>query len=262
MDGIRFGRGARALRRRRGWRQLDVARRAGVSQSLVARIERGGADRVTVRTLERVTNALGARVSVRLDFNGEAIDRLLDEDHARLVERIIDRLGSQGWDCKTEVTFSIGGERGSLDVFAMHRDSGVVLVVEAKTVVPDLQAMLAALDRKARLGSRVAGQVGWKAAAVGRLLVVAEDRTSRRRVASHAETFDAALPDRGTGLRQALRSPDPSHPLRGLMFLSGSTHATGRHRVRVRGPAAGSETLLSSATPLQIGLTGRRPGHS
>jgi transcriptional regulator with XRE-family HTH domain len=231
VDVIRFGRGLRALRRRRGWRQVDLARAGGVSQSLIARVERGGADRLTIRSLDRIANALGARVVVRLDFNGEALDRLLDADHAGIVERVIVALRAAGWTCATEVSFAIDGERGSVDVLARHPPSGIVLVIEVKSVIPDVQGTLMTLDRKARLGTRIARGIGWTPSAVGRVLVVADDRTARRRVAEHAATFAAHLPDRTLAVRRALGAPDPTRPLRGLWFLSGSTQATARHRV-------------------------------
>ena len=53
----------RALRRRRGWRQSDLAERSGVSRELISRIERGGLRGVTLASLERVGSALGATVS-------------------------------------------------------------------------------------------------------------------------------------------------------------------------------------------------------
>jgi transcriptional regulator with XRE-family HTH domain len=58
MDMVRFGRGIRALRMRRGWRQVDLAVAAGVSQSIVSRIERGLGGRIAVETLSRVAQAL------------------------------------------------------------------------------------------------------------------------------------------------------------------------------------------------------------
>ncbi|HEX8026731.1 MAG TPA: helix-turn-helix transcriptional regulator, partial [Candidatus Limnocylindrales bacterium] len=76
MDTVRFGRQLRALRRHRGLRQDDVARCAGLSRSVVARAEQGGADRIQPRSLVRIANALGARFVGRLDWNGEALDRL------------------------------------------------------------------------------------------------------------------------------------------------------------------------------------------
>jgi transcriptional regulator with XRE-family HTH domain len=231
MDAVRLGRGVRALRRRRGWRQADLAAAAHVSQSLISRIEIGRSDRVTLRSLQGIAAALGARIVARLDYNGEALDRLLDADHAALVEATVGRLVAAGWSCTTEVTFAIDGERGSVDVLAHHAPTGCLLVVEAKSVIPDLQATLATLDRKARLGSRIAGQVGWRSAGVGRLLVVAESRTTRRRVAEHRATFEVHLPDRAAEIRRALASPRSAHPIRGLLFLPLTTHPSARHRV-------------------------------
>jgi transcriptional regulator with XRE-family HTH domain len=66
MDAVRFGQAIRALRRRRGWTQQRLADVVGVSRPVIGRIERGGADRVTVLTLVRVAAALGASISVRL----------------------------------------------------------------------------------------------------------------------------------------------------------------------------------------------------
>ncbi len=205
-----------------------------MSQPLISRIELGQGDRLTARTLERVAAARGARVTVRLDYNGEARDRLLDADHATLVEAVIGVLAGAGWTCVPEVTFAIDGERGSVDVLAWHGPTRMVLVVEVKTVVPDLQATLATLDRKARLGRRIARQQGWEAAAVGCLLVIADGRTARRRVAEHGATFASTLPDRSVVIRRALRDPDPARPLRGLWFLPRMPQAHARHRVAGR----------------------------
>lgn len=231
MDAVRFGRSVRALRRRRHWRQLDLANAAGVSRSVISRIELGRGDRMTVRVLERVATALGARLRCSLDWNGEAIDRLLDEDHAHLVERIVRWLDGAGWQTAVEVSFGIYGERGSVDVLALHEPSGCLLVVEAKTVVPDLQAMLTSLDRKARLGARIASDRGWEASTVSRLLVIAEDRTARRRVAAAEATFRRAFPDRTPDVRAFVRTPDAGRSIAGLVFLTGAPHTRSRHRI-------------------------------
>ncbi len=64
MDVVRFGLGVRALRRRRGMTQSQVAMRAGCSRAVIWRIERGNADRVAVRTLVEVAwSARGAHRS-------------------------------------------------------------------------------------------------------------------------------------------------------------------------------------------------------
>ena len=239
MDWIRLGLSYRALRIRRGWRQIDLAERASVSRGQVSRIERGLAGGIPVAVLARLATALDARLDIALRWHAEGLDRLLDSAHARLVERVVELLTSYGWDVAVEVSFAIRGERGSIDVFARHRGSGTVLVVEVKSVVPDNQAMLHGLDRKGRLAPLIAAERGWVAPGpVARLLVVAEGTTSRRRIAALAATYASVLPDRGPAVRSWLRAPVGS--MHGILFLPYATGvstrptATGVSRVRKR----------------------------
>jgi transcriptional regulator with XRE-family HTH domain len=232
VDPIRLGLALRALRRRRAWTQDQVAGKAGVSRSAVQRIERGGADAFTGRVLRAIGAALGARVDTRVLWQGEALDRLLDADHAALVERVVRWLRGEGWEVRPELTFAMAGERGSIDVLAFHAESGALLVIEVKSTVPDVQAMLAGIDRKARIAPSIARREGWNARMVGRLLVLPDDRTARRRVAAHAATLAATLPSRNVAVRRWVRSP--TGDLRGLMFLSGATPGGTRHRVARR----------------------------
>lgn len=231
---VRFGRGVRALRRHRGWRQADLAMAASVSRERVSRIERGLGGPCSATELDRIAQALGARLNVRLDWNGEALDRLLDADHAHLVERVVRYLLDHRWEVATEVTFAVDGERGSVDVLARHPASAIILVVEVKSVVPDVQATLASLDRKTRLGPVIARRTGWSGTGVAYLLVIAESRTSRRRVEAHRDTFATKFPDRSAAVRRWLSTPDRNRPLRGLWFLPVADPQ--RHRIR-RGPS-------------------------
>src|SRR5215212_4286179 len=160
VEVIAFGRGVRALRRRRRLTQDEVANRARVSRSVIGRIERGGSDRVTVATLERVAAVLDARVTCRLSWNGEGLDRLLDEAHAGVVDLVVRALREADWLVATEVSFNHFGERGSIDVLAFHPTTRVVLVIEIKSVMPDVQATLVTLDRKQRLALAIAESRG------------------------------------------------------------------------------------------------------
>jgi transcriptional regulator with XRE-family HTH domain len=231
VDEIRFGGDVRLLRHRKGWRQLDLAAAAGVSRGVVARVEAGRASRVTVATLERIAAPLGARVGVRLLWQGEGLDRLRDAAHASLVERTLRALGANGWQTAPEVSFSVYGERGSIDVLAFHPATAALIVVEVKSTVPDVQATLVVLDRKQRLGTGIAAERGWRATSVGRLLVVGESRTARRRIEAHATTFGTAFPQQGWLVRRWLAAPDPARPLQGLWFLSGEPQASVRRRI-------------------------------
>lgn len=261
MEVVRVGRQLRALRVRSRLRQDDVAEAARVSRSQIGRAERGQADRLRLRDLDRIATVLGGRLEVRLTWNGEALDRLLDAAHASLVDATVNFLTAAGWECAVEVSFNIWGERGSIDVLAFHPHTATVLVVEVKSVVPDVQAMLVALDRKARLAQQIANQRGWHAAHVGRLLVIAESRTSRRRIEAHSALFAAALPARGNDARAWIRRPDGRSELAGLMFLSYGRPAAPRHRVsaRTRSGASPARTVrtraeLESGRPRPHGL--------
>lgn len=257
MDQLRFGRQFRALRIRQGKRQQDVADESGLSRSLIALIDRGQLSGVTVRSIIRASVALGAEVDLRLRWRGEALDRLLDEDHAAIVETVVRRLRAAGWTVEVEASFAIWGERGSIDVLGFHPATGALVVIEVKSVVPDSQAMLHGIDRKARLASDLAAERGWRVQHVGRLLVIGDTDTSRRRLARLAATYDAVLPARGPAVRQWLRRPD--RPLGGVLFVSYGTQRStrrprrGRERVR-RGKRPHSTAARAAA--------GRAPGDS
>ena len=236
MDAIRLGLQLRALRIRRRWRQLDVALRAGVSRGTISNIERGKVAGVSLVTVIKVAEILGADVDVRVRWRGEQLDRLLDEDHANLANAFVALLRRLGWETAMEVTFAIYADRGSIDILAFHAASRTVLVVEIKTVIPDFQSMVSSIDRTSRLAIQIARARGWDARTVSRLLVVADGSTARDRVARLDASLRSAFPDRGGDVRAWLRSPE--RPVSGLLFFRNATqartrgHRTGLQRVR------------------------------
>jgi hypothetical protein len=187
---------------------------------------------VTVHVLVRVAAALGARIDLRLLWQGEGLDRLLDSSHADLIERMLGVLTASDWLVATEVSFNIRGERGSIDILAFHPATGSLLVIEIKSVVPDMQGMLGGIDRKARLAREIARERGWRVTDVTRLLVLPDDRTARRRVERYGATFRTALPARTAEVRRWLRHPEGT--MNGVLFLSDAHHASARHRVSHR----------------------------
>jgi transcriptional regulator with XRE-family HTH domain len=234
VDEIAFGRGLRAIRIRKRLTQEDLGAGARVSRSVIARIEQGHAALVTVATLERVAGALAARVLVKLLWQGEGLERLLDSRHAITVEEVVRILRSAGWEVATEVSFNEYGERGSVDVLAFHPVAHVVLVVEIKTTIGDAQEVQATLDRKVRLAPKISRSRGWQATAVATLLVVVESRSNRATVARLGATFAVAFPARNLAIRRWLRAPHRQPPLRGLHFLNSGPQAVVTQRVRPR----------------------------
>jgi Holliday junction resolvase-like predicted endonuclease len=195
----------------------------------VQRIERGGCDAFTGATIRAIAVALGARFEQRILWQGEALDRLLDHGHAAIVEHVVRWLRAAGWIVVPEATFALNGERGSIDVLAFHAATGTLLIVEVKSVLPDMQSLLAGVDRKARLAPLVARDHGWAVRHVGRLVVLPGDSTTRRRVEAHSATLGAALPARTIAVRQWVR--EPVGDLAGILFVEGDDLGRGRHRV-------------------------------
>jgi transcriptional regulator with XRE-family HTH domain len=219
MDDIRFGAAIRAARVRRGWRQVDLAIRAGVSASLVSRIERGHLDGIQLATLRAVAAVLEVRVELLPRSRAADLDRLINARHAALSEAMAAWLATfRGWELRPEYSFSVYGERGVIDLIGWHADQRALLECEHKSDIVDSGELFGTLDRRRRLGPTIVESLGWKPVTVSTLLVIGESDTNRRRVGDLAATFGAALPDRIPAVRRYLRDPD--HAIRGLMFFA------------------------------------------
>ena len=151
VDDLQLGAALRRLRVRAGRRQVDVARAAGVSQSLVSAIECSHLDALSLATVRRVFAAVDARFEARVLWRGAALDRLLDEGHARLVEASVAMLRRDAWDVRVEVSYAVYGERGSIDVLGGRADRRAIVVQEIKTELVRLEETIRKLDEKERL---------------------------------------------------------------------------------------------------------------
>jgi transcriptional regulator with XRE-family HTH domain len=243
VDDHRVGRSLRALRLRAGLRQVDVAERAEVSQSLISAIEAGHCSGVTLDTLRRVFRSVGAGFDGQVIWRGPALDRLIDARHAALVSSAAIRLQRSGWEVLPEVSYSEFGERGSIDLLGSRVEERAVVVEEVKSDLTRTEETLRKLDEKTRLVSQKLAhdRLGWRPLAVGRVLVLPDTDRSRRQVRAHEPIFDAALPARGRQVRDWLRHP--VGPIAGILFVAdispdGTNAArpgTQRVRVAVRG---------------------------
>lgn len=241
MDDLRVGGLARAVRHRRGLTQDELGALADVSQRLVSLLERGHLDQLTVRSVRRISAALEIQLPFAPRWRGGDGVRLLDSEHAALVNQVVAILSSGGWETIVEYTFNHYGERGSVDVAGWHPASRCLLIVEVKSRLLDTQETIGALSRKGRVVPQLlAREREWRATATGIVLVVAELTANRSVVAHHEATFAAAYPRRGREIRAWLRRP--AGALTGLWFLSpshpvtGTRPAAGRKRVRHPGP--------------------------
>lgn len=208
MDDQRVGTSLRAIRHRKKLRQEDVAARAGTSPTMVARVERGALANVPLGTIRRIAVALDARLDVIVRWHGGDFDRLISARHAGMHEAMARMFRDlQDWVVEPEVSFSVYGERGVIDIVAWHPGRRQMLIIELKTELVDVNELLATLDRKRRLAWVVARERGWVPEAVSAWVVVADGRTNRRTVADHSAVLRTKLPADGRTMRSWLRTP-------------------------------------------------------
>jgi transcriptional regulator with XRE-family HTH domain len=237
MDDRRVGLVIRALRRRRGWRQVDLARAADVSQSEVSRAERGHLENVSPANLRGILGALDARLTFDVRWRGGELDRVVDARHALLVARASDVVASHEWQVLQEVTYAVYGERGSIDLVGVREHGRVAVVMEIKGDLVSWEETQRRFDIKIRLLPGILqARLGWRPRVVGAVIVLDESMTNRRRVDALGRAATQVYPAGGREVRKWLKQPDG--PLRGLWFLSpsrlenGSERRGGSHRVR------------------------------
>jgi transcriptional regulator with XRE-family HTH domain len=219
VDDRRVGLVIRALRRRRGWRQVDLATAARVSQSSVSLVERGHVDTFSLRTLRGILLALEARADFDVRWRGGSLDRTIDEGHAALAAVASRSLTGLGWDQVPEVTYNIFGERGSIDILAIHRATASLLVIEVKTELTSIEETLRRLDQKVRLAARIGHErFGAPVATTSSLLVMPDSAAARRQFIRHRDLLDPVFPAGNVAVRRWLRAP--AGPLHGRWFLS------------------------------------------
>jgi transcriptional regulator with XRE-family HTH domain len=258
MDDIRLGTAIRLVRQRRGWRQQDLATRAGVSQSFVSRIELGRVGPQSIDSVRALAAALEIRVDLVPRWRAGDLDRSLNGRHSALHESVARMFRDQlpGWILAPEVSFAIYGERGVIDILAWHPGRRALLLIELKTELVDMNELLGTLDRKRRLARRIAQERGWDPVSFSAWLIVSASRTNRRRANAHEAMLRAALPADSRTIRRWLREPvapvgavsfwtdihavggRPSlRPIRRVRVPTGANSERGRRRVRSVIPA-------------------------
>jgi hypothetical protein len=214
-------------------------------------VERGRLEQVSLRRLRDVARVLDAEVVMYIRWRGGDLDHLLDERHARLGGIVSGVLARDGWTVLPEVTYSIYGERGSIDLLAWHPVARALLVIELKTEIASAEETLRRHDQKVRLArSIVRERFGWEPAVVGRLLVLPGSTTARRQIARHCALFDRVYPERNVGVRRYVRRPT-TRTLAGLWFVPDTTDR--RRRVGI-GPRKRVRCVPGTASKRGFGV--------
>lgn len=151
------------------------------------------------------------------------MDRLLNSRHSAFHEQVA-RLFHDlpDWIAEPEVSFAIYSERGIIDILAWHPRRRMLLVIELKTDIADVNELVGTIDKKRRLAPQVAAERGWDmaGATVSIWLIIADSKTNRRRVDAHRSMLRAAFPTDGRSMGGWLA--DPSRRVAALSFWTDS----------------------------------------
>jgi hypothetical protein len=201
---------------------------------------------MSVDSVRAVAAALDVRVDLVPRWRAGDLDRLLNARHSALHESVArwfrDRYPA--WRLVPEASFAIYRDHGVIDILGWHPGRRAVLVIELKTDIVDVNELLGTLDRKRRVAPKVAAERGWDPLTASTWLVVADNRTNRRRLEAHTAMLRGALPQDGVAVRRWLH--DPVGHVGGLSFWSGTTQAArpGRGSVRRVRPSGGARTQV------------------
>lgn len=140
----------REARRSMGLRQVDVAERAGVTQSWVSRMERGHGWTASLETWAAVAEAASVRLVTFLEAIPGA-DRPRDYEHLKRQQLIIDLARRGGWTAIPEATLE--RDRGrlfprSVDVRLRRTATGERAVVEIWDLFDDVGAAIRSFEGK------------------------------------------------------------------------------------------------------------------
>lgn len=198
---------------------------------MVSRLERGRLDEVSLVDARRIASVLDIRLDIVARWRGGEIDRMVNARHAALHEAAALRLGAlPGWQVSPEVSFNVYGERGIIDLVGWHPGRRALLVIELKSEIVDVQALIGAVDRYRRLAGRAVFDRGWRPKHVSAWVFLAKSRSNHRALASHAAVLRSAFPTDGRGLSGWL--VDPLVRVDGLSFLPYAHGTNVRHSIR------------------------------
>jgi transcriptional regulator with XRE-family HTH domain len=240
MDDARIGAACRAVRIRKRLTQADLARLASVRRVEISRLETGAISGMPLSTLRSVAGALGMWFDLTPRWRGVDLDRMLNGAHTTLQNEVLARFERLlGWVAVPEVSFSIFGERGAIDVLGWHAASRTLLIVEIKTFLVDPAELVRKMDQRTRLAPQIARERGWGPRTVARWVILTDTRTNRRHVAAHRAVLTPLAATDGHRMRAWLTCPDGSVSALSFWSSSGAVIArrvrTGRTRAGTRG---------------------------
>ncbi len=103
---------------------------------------------MTLDDIRMVAAALEVRAELIARWRAGDLDRLLNARHSSLHEAVARwfRARYPAWILAPEVTFAIYADRGVIDILGWHPGRRAILVIELKTDIVDVNAVMTAVD--------------------------------------------------------------------------------------------------------------------
>jgi transcriptional regulator with XRE-family HTH domain len=149
----------RSERRRRRWRQADLATRVGISRSHLAGIERGRGVRIPLDVWIALGLALGRPLAVSLSRT-LAAPQLADAGHLALQELAISLARRHGWRASFELPTRSSRPGGSVDVAVRDDVTRRLHLWECWNSLRDLGEAARSTDRKVAEAAALAASFG------------------------------------------------------------------------------------------------------
>lgn len=221
---IYLGRGLRDARRTSRATQAEIASTAGLSRSLISKMERGHGADVTVLEWARSARAANSDLRAYLE-RATATDQPRDAVHLRAQELIARTAATGGWRAHPERAIDLDPGRSRAADVVLTRTSELALV-EVFDWIDDAGEAFRSWDRRlATVETRAIalappGTDGIALRASG-IWVLRATRTNRRLVAAHRTVFRARFPGSGAAWLRAFAEqawPMPATPA--LLWIS------------------------------------------
>ncbi len=234
---INLGRAVRAGRVRVRLTQADLARRVGVKQAWISRIELGHGSGVPLELWVALGVALGSPLAITLSWPLGEPREPADAGHLAMQERLLELARAIGRAASFELPTRSSNPRASIDVCVRDRRHRVILIQEVWNTFGDLGAAVRSTNRKIAEASDLAATIDdGPPYLVAAVWAVRPSAANRRLVARYPQIFRSAFPGSSRAWVATLTTgaPPPTRP--GLVWLdpaSGRVTAWRRGRIQV-----------------------------
>jgi transcriptional regulator with XRE-family HTH domain len=190
-----------------GWSQDELARRAGVTQTRVSRIERRKVDTVAFGAVDQVMTTCGARWSI-LRPRTEARVEQREPAHARCNAYLRPHLERLSYIVDQEIEIGDGPARGWIDLLAYQPLVRVLHLAEIKTEARDIGGIQRQIGWYERMAWSAARQRGWRPRFIVTALYLLATVVNDDIVSLNREILAQAFPVRSGDLAAILADPD------------------------------------------------------